>query len=162
MGPSGAGHFVKMVHNGIEYGLMEAYAEGFELLHRSNFGLDPHRVARVWNRGSVIRSWLLELAERLLAQEPGLESVAPFVQDSGEGRWTIQAAIDESVPVPVIATALFARFSSRDPYNYSARFAAGLRKQFGGHPIRRTDLRELDRDGTVHPPGEAASPDAHV
>jgi len=149
VGPSGAGHFVKMVHNGIEYGLMEAYAEGFELLYKSSFGLDLHQVSKVWNHGSVVRSWLLELAERMFAQEVTLASVAPFVADSGEGRWTIQAAIDEDVPVPVIAASLFARFASRDPYNFSARFAAGLRNQFGGHEIKRAEERKIETTGAV-------------
>src|SRR5207248_52808 len=138
VGPPGAGHFVKMVHNGIEYGLMEAYAEGFEVLHKAPFPISLPDVVSVWNHGSVIRSWLLELAERMFKQEGGdLAAIAPYVADSGEGQWTIEAAMNEAVPVPVIAAALFARFASRDPVNFSARFTAGLRNQFGGHEIKR-------------------------
>jgi 6-phosphogluconate dehydrogenase len=137
MGPSGAGHFVKMVHNGIEYGLMQAYGEGFNVLYKSEFKPDLHKVARVWNRGSVVRSWLLELTERALAEEGDLKSVKPYVEDSGEGRWTIQAAIEEDVPIPVIAASLFGRFASRDPYNFAARLSAALRNQFGGHTIMK-------------------------
>jgi 6-phosphogluconate dehydrogenase len=141
IGPSGAGHFVKMIHNGIEYGLMEAYGEGFEILRKSQFAVNPYQVARVWNRGSVIRSWLLELAEAMLKDDPTLQSIQPYVEDSGEGRWTVQAAIEESVPAPVIAASLFARFESRDTEeNFSARFAAALRKQFGGHNVHRSDV----------------------
>jgi 6-phosphogluconate dehydrogenase len=151
VGPSGAGHFVKMVHNGIEYGLMEAYGEGFELLHRSKFNLDLHQVAKVWNHGSVVRSWLLELAEKMLQAQPTLSDVLPYVEDSGEGRWTLQAGIDEGVSVPVIAAALFARFASRDPYNLSARFAAGLRNQFGGHEIRKAQVKQITPAGDVRP-----------
>ncbi len=150
VGPVGAGHFVKMVHNGIEYGLMEAYAEGFEVLHKSPFAVDLAKVAGVWNHGSVIRSWLLELGEMALKQEKDLKSIAPYVSDSGEGRWTIQAAIEEDVAVPVIASALFARFASRDPFNFSARFCAALRNQFGGHEIKRAESARLQSDGTTH------------
>jgi 6-phosphogluconate dehydrogenase len=139
-GGHGAGHFVKMIHNGIEYGLMEAYGEGFEILRRSDFQIDLHKVARVWNRGSVIRSWLLELAEQMLKGDPTLQTIQPYVEDSGEGRWTVQAAIDENVPAPIIAASLFARFESRDKENYSARFAAALRKQFGGHDVHTKDV----------------------
>ena len=151
MGAEGAGHFVKMVHNGIEYGMMQAYAEGFEILYKSSFGLDLKKIATVWNHGSVVRSWLLELAERALTKEKDLKSVAPFVSDSGEGRWTLQAAVDEDVPVPVIAASLFARFASRDPYNFTARFNAALRNQFGGHAIKAVASEEktIASDGTV-------------
>jgi 6-phosphogluconate dehydrogenase len=138
MGEHGSGHFVKMVHNGIEYGMMQAYAEGFEILQKSKFSLDLHGISKVWNRGSVVRSWLLELAERALEHEPNLESILPYVEDSGEGRWTIQAAIDEDVPAPVITASLFARFASRNTYNFSARFNAALRNQFGGHAVKKT------------------------
>ncbi|HEV2293132.1 MAG TPA: decarboxylating 6-phosphogluconate dehydrogenase [Tepidisphaeraceae bacterium] len=159
MGPNGSGHFVKMIHNGIEYGLMESYGEGFEILRKSKFGLDLHKVAHVWNRGSVIRSWLLELSERMLEEDSTLQSIQPYVEDSGEGRWTVAAAIEENVPVPVIAASLFARFESRDKENYSARFAAALRKQFGGHDVVRKDLttktepeqRTLHTDGSAEP-----------
>jgi 6-phosphogluconate dehydrogenase len=139
-GPSGAGHFVKMIHNGIEYGMMESYGEGFEILRKSEFDLNLHQVASVWNRGSVIRSWLLQLAETMLQDDPTLQSIQPYVEDSGEGRWTVAAAIEENVSAPVIAASLFARFESRDKENYSARFAAALRKQFGGHNVVRSDV----------------------
>jgi 6-phosphogluconate dehydrogenase len=156
-GAQGSGHFVKMVHNGIEYGLMEAYGEGFEILRRSKFDINLHDIAKVWNRGSVVRSWLLELAERMLRDDPTLQTIQPYVEDSGEGRWTVQAAIDENVPAPIIAASLFARFVTRDPENYSARFAAALRKQFGGHDVHTKDVttktephqRQLQRDGTA-------------
>ena len=149
MGPSGSGHSVKMVHNGIEYGLMEAYAEGFEVLYKSKFPLNLHDVAAVWNRGSVIRSWLLELAEEMFKTETDLRGIQPYVEDSGEGRWTVHAAMEADAPVPVIAAALFARFASRDPVNFSARFAAGLRNQFGGHTIKRADARQIEKTGEV-------------
>ena len=160
MGPHGSGHFVKMIHNGIEYGLMEAYGEGFEILRKSQFPLDLHKVAHVWNRGSVIRSWLLELSERMLEEDSTLQSIQPYVEDSGEGRWTVAAAIEENVPAPVIAASLFARFESRDKENYSARFSAALRKQFGGHDVVRKDVttkttpaqRTLQSDGSSNPP----------
>jgi len=140
VGPAGAGHFVKMIHNGIEYGLMEAYGEGFEILRKSEYALDLHQVADVWNRGSVIRSWLLELAERMLREDATLQTIQPYVEDSGEGRWTVAAAIEENVPAPVIAASLFARFESRDTENFSARFCAALRKQFGGHNVVKSDV----------------------
>src|SRR4051812_8160748 len=140
MGPHGAGHFVKMVHNGIEYGLMEAYGEGFDILRHSAFNIDLHKTAKVWNGGSVVRSWLLELAEQMLRDDATLQTIQPWVEDSGEGRWTVAAAIEENVPVPVIAASLFARFESRDQENYSARFSAALRKQFGGHDVHRKDV----------------------
>ena len=149
VGPGGAGHFVKMIHNGIEYGLMEAYAEGFEVMHKSKFPLDLHQVCKVWNHGSVIRSWLLELAEGLFETESDLRGIQPYVEDSGEGRWTIHAAMEADAPVPVIAAALFARFASRDPVNFSARFAAGLRNQFGGHTIQRADAKKIESSGKV-------------
>jgi 6-phosphogluconate dehydrogenase len=138
MGPSGAGHFVKMVHNGIEYGLMQAYAEGFELLQaKSEFALDLHQVSRVWQNGSVVRSWLLDLAERALAEDPGMESLEAYVDDSGEGRWTVQESIELAVPAPVISSALQARFRSRQPSPFGARLLAALRNQFGGHAVRK-------------------------
>ena len=139
-GPAGSGHFVKMIHNGIEYGLMEAYGEGFEILRKSQFPLDLHQIAAVWNRGSVIRSWLLQLAEAMLKEDSTLQTIQPYVEDSGEGRWTVAAAIEENVSAPVIAASLFARFESRDKENYSARFAAALRKQFGGHNVVKSDV----------------------
>jgi len=157
VGPHGAGHFVKMIHNGIEYGLMEAYGEGFEILRHAPFeGINLHQIAKVWNHGSVVRSWLLELAERMLREDSTLKTIQPYVEDSGEGRWTVQAAIDENVPAPVIAASLFARFESRDPENFSARFCAALRKQFGGHDVHRKDVttktdvgeRQMQSDGS--------------
>ncbi len=136
-GPAGAGHFVKMVHNGIEYGLMQAYAEGFEIMHASEYELDLHEIAGIWRYGSVVRSWLLELLHSSFEQHgSGLEEIAGFVQDSGEGRWTIEEAINEDVPAPVIAAALFARFSSRQDESFAAKVSAGLREQFGGHAIK--------------------------
>jgi 6-phosphogluconate dehydrogenase len=149
VGPGGSGHFVKMVHNGIEYGLMEAYAEGFEVMHKSKFPLDLHQISKVWNHGSVVRSWLLELAEGLFETEHDLRGIQPYVEDSGEGRWTIEAAMEADAPVPVIAAALFARFASRDSVNFSARFAAGLRNQFGGHTIQRADAKKIESTGEV-------------
>jgi 6-phosphogluconate dehydrogenase len=136
VGKGGSGHFVKMVHNGIEYGLMQAYAEGFELLNASaDFELDLHQVAALWNRGSVVRSWLLELLERALTEHPGLEGIRGYVEDSGEGRWTVHEAIDSSVPLPAITLALFARFASRQDESFAAKVNAALRGQFGGHRI---------------------------
>lgn len=136
-GPSGAGHFVKMVHNGIEYGMMQAYAEGFEIMQKSPFDLDLRAVSRVWQNGSVVRSWLLELAERALAEDPQLERLEAYVQDSGEGRWTVQAAIDFDVPAPVITHSLFARFQSRDKDSFAMKLLAALRNQFGGHAVQK-------------------------
>lgn len=148
-GPPGAGHFVKMVHNGVEYGMMEAYAEGFEVLHKAPFPLNLYEISSVWNRGSVVRSWLLELVERMFKQEGDLGGIAPYVHDSGEGQWTLQAAMEEAVPAPVIAAALFARYASRDPENFSARFTAGLRNQFGGHAIVRASEKKIDATGEI-------------
>jgi 6-phosphogluconate dehydrogenase len=139
-GPHGAGHFVKMIHNGIEYGLMEAYGEGFEILRKSEYPLDLYQIASVWNHVSVIRSWLLELSAGMLKEDSTLQAIQPYVEDSGEGRWTLAAAIEQNVSAPVIAASLFARFESRDKENYSARFAAALRKQFGGHNVVRSDV----------------------
>jgi len=136
VGPSGAGHYTKMVHNGIEYALMQAYAEGFELLHDGPFQLDPHQLAALWNQGSVVRSWLLELAERALAADGELSGLAAYVEDSGEGRWTVAQAISSGIPVPTIAAALFARFSSRQDSSYALRLLAALRREFGGHAVR--------------------------
>jgi len=137
VGPSGAGHFTKMVHNGIEYGLMQAYAEGFEILKKSEFPLDLQRIAGLWQHGSVVRSWLLELLERAYAAEgQELERIRGWVADSGEGRWTVQAAIDLDVPAPVITLSLMARFASRQDESYGAQVLAALRNQFGGHAIK--------------------------
>ncbi|MGH2377566.1 MAG: phosphogluconate dehydrogenase (NAD(+)-dependent, decarboxylating) [Candidatus Limnocylindria bacterium] len=137
-GKSGAGHYVKMVHNGIEYGMMQAYGEGFELLHASEFGIDLREVARVWNNGSVVRSWLLELAERAFEEEgTDLSGIRGWVEDSGEGRWTVNEAIAHEVPATVLAHALFARFVSRQEDSYAMKVAAALRAQFGGHAVKK-------------------------
>jgi 6-phosphogluconate dehydrogenase len=137
VGPSGAGHFVKMVHNGIEYGLMQAYAEGFEILRGSEFGLDLEEVAGIWRYGSVVRSWLLDLLVRAFEAEGGdLEKIKGYVEDSGEGRWTVFEAINESVPAPVITAALYARFASRQDESFAAKVNAALRNQFGGHAVK--------------------------
>ena len=139
-GKSGAGHFVKMVHNGIEYGMMQAYGEGFELLHASDFALDLKRVSEVWMQGSVVRSWLLELAVRAFEQEGSdLKGIKGWVADSGEGRWTIQEAIAHDVPMTALAHALFARFSSRQDDSYAMKVAAALRNQFGGHAVKKEE-----------------------
>jgi 6-phosphogluconate dehydrogenase len=137
VGPSGAGHFVKMAHNGIEYGLMQAYAEGFELLRGvPDFDLDLRQVAALWERGSVVRSWLLELLAHALDEDRDLESIRGYVEDSGEGRWTIDEAVKAAVPVPTLAVALFARFASRQEESFAAKVNAALRAQFGGHAVR--------------------------
>ncbi|MBV9439749.1 MAG: decarboxylating 6-phosphogluconate dehydrogenase [Candidatus Eremiobacteraeota bacterium] len=136
VGPIGAGHFSKMVHNGIEYGMLAAYGEGFEILERSEYRYDLHQLAALWLHGSVVRSWLLELAERALADDPTLAHVRGWVADSGEGRWTVQAAIDEDVPAPVITMSLLSRFVSRQEESFSAKVIAALRNQFGGHAIK--------------------------
>ena len=142
VGPSGAGHFVKMVHNGIEYGLMEAYAEGFELMHHSDYPLDLTQIAGIWRHGSVVRSWLLDLLYEAFEEHgAALEDIAGYVEDSGEGRWTITEAIESAVPVPVIAASLFARFSSRRDINFAAKVSAALRNQFGGHAVRAAEKR---------------------
>jgi 6-phosphogluconate dehydrogenase len=143
VGASGAGHFVKMVHNGIEYGLMQAYAEGFEVMERSEFDLDLHEIAGIWRYGSVVRSWLLELLHAAFEQEGGhLETIRGYVEDSGEGRWTIAEAIAEDVPVPVISAALFARFASRQDESFAAKVNAALRNQFGGHAVRAVETAQ--------------------
>ncbi len=137
VGPSGAGHFTKMVHNGIEYGLMQAYAEGFEVMEKSEFDLDLREIAGIWRYGSVVRSWLLELLHDALEKEGNdLERLRGYVEDSGEGRWTIAEAIAEDVPVPVITAALFARFASRQEESFAAKITAALRNEFGGHAVR--------------------------
>jgi 6-phosphogluconate dehydrogenase len=140
VGPSGAGHFVKMVHNGIEYGLMQAYAEGFEIMRSSEFDLDFEQISGIWRYGSVVRSWLLELLHDAFDAHGGdLGDVAAYVEDSGEGRWTIIQAIEESVPAPVISAALYARFASRQDESFAAKIDAALREQFGGHAIKKSD-----------------------
>ena len=138
VGPSGAGHFVKMVHNGIEYGLMQSYAEGFELMAaKEEFGLDLARIAEIWRYGSVVRSWLLDLAAAALQEDPKLESLEAYVEDSGEGRWTVQESVDLGVPTPVISLSLQARFRSRQEQPYGAKLLAALRNQFGGHAVKK-------------------------
>jgi 6-phosphogluconate dehydrogenase len=137
VGAAGAGHFTKMVHNGIEYGLIEAYAEGFEVLEKSEFDLDLHEIAGIWRYGSVVRSWLLDLLYDALERNGGkLEKIRGYVDDSGEGRWTIEEAIAEDVPVPVITAALFARFASRQDESFAAKVSAALRNEFGGHAVK--------------------------
>ena len=137
VGPVGAGHFVKMVHNGIEYGLMQSYAEGFEIMEaKKEFGLDLRQIAETWRFGSVVRSWLLDLAVLALNEDPNLESLQAYVDDSGEGRWTVQESIDLAVPAPVITLSLQQRFRSRQVQPYGARMLAALRQQFGGHAVR--------------------------
>jgi 6-phosphogluconate dehydrogenase len=147
VGPSGAGHFVKMVHNGIEYGLMQSYAEGFEVMRDSEFPLDLHEIAGIWRYGSVVRSWLLELLHAAFETEGGdLEKIRGFVEDSGEGRWTIAEAIAENVPVPVITAALFARFASRQEESFAAKVNAALRNQFGGHAVQAVEAAKASPD----------------
>jgi 6-phosphogluconate dehydrogenase len=136
VGPSGAGHFSKMVHNGIEYGMLAAYGEGFEILEKSEFTYDLHQLAELWLHGSVVRSWLLELAELAFKEDPMLKDIRGYVEDSGEGRWTVQAAIDENVPAPVITMSLLSRFVSRQDESFSAKVVAALRNQFGGHAVK--------------------------
>lgn len=138
VGPSGAGHFVKMMHNGIEYGVMQAYAEGFELMRaKSEFNLDLHQVAQIWRYGSVIRSWLLDLTAAALENDPALENIQAYVEDSGEGRWAVEESIELGIPVPVITQALQARFRSRQEQPFGAKLLAALRQQFGGHAVRK-------------------------
>ena len=139
MGPPGSGHYVKMIHNGIEYGLLQAYAEGYEILHASNdFALDLHQIAALWNQGSVVRSWLNELAERAFAKSGDLADLRGYVDDSGEGRWTVDEAMRLDVPAPVITLSLLARLRSRQQESFSAKVIAALRNEFGGHAVKRT------------------------
>jgi 6-phosphogluconate dehydrogenase len=148
VGASGAGHFVKMIHNGIEYGLMQAYAEGFEVMRASpEYDLDLHEIAGIWRYGSVVRSWLLELLHAAFEKEGShLEKIRGYVEDSGEGRWTIAEAIAEDVPVPVISAALYARFASRQEESFAAKVNAALRNQFGGHAIRAVEAAQASPD----------------
>jgi len=140
MGPVGSGHFVKMVHNGIEYGMMQAYAEGFAIMHeKKEFGLDLAEIGRVWQDGSVVRSWLLDLTVDALEENPAMEGIAPYVPDSGEGRWTVAEAIDLDVAAPVITLALMRRIGSRDEVEFSDRVLSALRGQFGGHTVKKSD-----------------------
>jgi 6-phosphogluconate dehydrogenase len=151
VGASGAGHFTKMVHNGIEYGLMQSYAEGFEIIEHSEFDIDLHELSGIWRNGSVVRSWLLELLHSAFEEHGNkLDDIAPYVEDSGEGRWTIHEAIAENVPAPVISAALFARFASRNEINFAAKVAAALRNQFGGHAIKAMARAEGSEDPRSH------------
>jgi 6-phosphogluconate dehydrogenase len=139
MGPPGSGHYVKMIHNGVEYGMLQAYAEGYEILHASrDFKLDLHKIAAVWNQGSVVRSWLNELAEIAFQKDNDLKDLRGFVEDSGEGRWTVQEAIDLDVPAPVITLSLLTRLRSRQPDSFSAKVIAALRNEFGGHAVKKS------------------------
>ena len=137
VGPSGAGHFVKMAHNAIEYGMLQSYGEGFELMQQSEFGLDLHKISRLWNQGSVVRSWLLQLTERALSRDADLKSIKGYVEDSGEGRWSVIDSIDRGVPMPTIALSLYARFQSRQTESFSAKVIAALRNEFGGHGVKK-------------------------
>jgi 6-phosphogluconate dehydrogenase len=163
VGPSGAGHYTKMIHNGIEYGMLQAYAEGFALLEAATeFNLDLHEIAQLWNHGSVVRSWLLELAELALAKPEEFRHIKGYVEDSGEGRWTVQESIERAVATPVITASLFARFASRDDERMAARIVAALRNQFGGHKFLSESAaaevaREKDMDGGVTAPEGAGT-----
>ena len=138
VGPSGSGHYVKMVHNGIEYGMMQAFAEGFDILRaKSEFGLDLHNIAQIWQHGSVVRSWLLDLTAAALAEDQTLADIRPWVSDSGEGRWTVFESIDLNVPAPVITLALQMRLASRDETGFAARLLSAMRNQFGGHAVMK-------------------------
>jgi 6-phosphogluconate dehydrogenase len=137
VGPSGSGHYVKMIHNGIEYALLEAYAEGFDIMHASDYDLDLAKIAELWNHGSVVRSWLLELAAAAFKENPGLEGIRGYVEDSGEGRWTVAEAIDKSVPAPTIALSLLVRFRSREQESFGDKVIAALRREFGGHAVKQ-------------------------
>jgi 6-phosphogluconate dehydrogenase len=153
VGPSGAGHFTKMVHNGIEYGMLQAYAEGFALLEAAEeFGLDLHEIAALWNHGSVVRSWLLELAELALKNPEEFRHIKGYVDDSGEGRWTVNESVERAIATPVITAALFARFQSRDDERMAARIVAALRNQFGGHKfMSESEAGEVARDKDMGP-----------
>jgi 6-phosphogluconate dehydrogenase len=137
VGDHGAGHYVKMVHNGIEYGMMQAYAEGFELMQASPYKPNLAKIAALWDHGSVVRSWLLQLAARALAEDPELSTITGYVEDSGEGRWTVQEAIERAVPLPVITASIFTRFRSRQNNPFAERMLAALRNQFGGHAVKK-------------------------
>jgi 6-phosphogluconate dehydrogenase len=140
VGPHGAGHFVKMVHNGIEYAMLQGYAEGFEIMNaRKEFSLDLQKISELWNHGSVVRSWLLELAEAAFTKDPSLDSIRDYVEDSGEGRWTVAEAIEQDVPAPVITLSLLERFRSRQDASFSAKVIAALRNEFGGHEVKKAD-----------------------
>ncbi|MGZ9148996.1 MAG: hypothetical protein ACXW4G_11595 [Candidatus Deferrimicrobiaceae bacterium] len=149
MGPHDAGHFVKMVHNGIEYGMMQSYAEGFELLSSAPYSLDLRAIASLWNQGSVVRSWLPELDERGLEKDQTLSALSPYVDDSGEGRWTVERSIEAGVPLPSIALSLYMRFFSRQDNSFAMRMLAALRNEFGGHAVKATSTgkKKGKRDG---------------
>jgi len=150
VGPSGAGHFTKMIHNGIEYGMMQAYAEGFSILkHKKEFDFDLSQIAELWRHGSVVRSWLLDLTARALHDDQSLSNIAPYVTDSGEGRWTVTEAIDLDVPAPVITLALLQRLRSRDSESYTDRLLSALRNQFGGHAVKSLGTREQESGVTA-------------
>lgn len=137
VGPSGSGHYVKMIHNGIEYAMLEAYAEGFDIMHASDYRLDLAAIADLWNHGGVVRSWLLELAAAAFKENPGLEGIRGYVEDSGEGRWTVAEAIDKSIPAPTIALSLLNRFRSREQESFGDKVIAALRREFGGHAVKQ-------------------------
>src|SRR5271170_2230283 len=137
VGPSGTGHFVKMVHNGIEYGMLQAYGEGFEIMNASGYNLDFAKISHLWNQGSVVRSWILELAELAFAKSPKLKEIAPYVEDSGEGRWTVAEALERNVSAPVLTLSLLERLRSREKESFSAKVVAALRNEFGGHAIKK-------------------------
>ncbi|HEX8860426.1 MAG TPA: decarboxylating 6-phosphogluconate dehydrogenase [Actinomycetes bacterium] len=141
VGPVGAGHYVKMVHNGIEYALLQGYAEGFEIMHASDYDLDLYQISELWRHGSVVRSWLLDLAAAAYRRDPELSALTGWVEDSGEGRWTVQEALDKDVPAPVINLSLIMRLRSRQPDSYGAKVIAALRNEFGGHPIHPANTR---------------------
>ena len=141
VGGAGAGHFVKMVHNGVEYGMLQAYAEGFEIMQKSQYNLDLRAVSSLWNQGSVVRSWLLELAQRAFEKDVNLEGIRGYVEDSGEGRWTVLEAINESVPAGAIASSLFARFASRQDDSFAMKVIAALRGEFGGHAVQEASTK---------------------
>jgi 6-phosphogluconate dehydrogenase len=145
-GGAGAGHFVKMVHNGVEYGMLQAYAEGFEIMQKSQYDLDLRAVSHLWNQGSVVRSWLLELAERAFEKDANLDSIRGYVEDSGEGRWTILEAINESVPANAIAGSLFARFASRQDDSFAMKVIAALRGEFGGHAVQEASTKYPEQE----------------
>ena len=160
VGPPGAGHFVKMIHNGIEYGMLQAYAEGFALLESADeFGLDLHRIATLWNHGSVVRSWLLELAELALSRPEEFRNIRGWVEDSGEGRWTVEESIRRAVATPVITASLFARFASRDDERMAARIVAALRNQFGGHAfLQESEAGEVARQADLEKDDGSSEP----
>ena len=140
VGDHGAGHYVKMIHNGIEYGMMQAYAEGFELMHDGSYKLDVSAIAELWNHGSVVRSWLLELTARALSEDRDLSDLEAYVEDSGEGRWTVQEGIEKAIPLPVLTAAIFTRFRSREKSPFAERLLAAMRNQFGGHAVKKRNV----------------------